>query len=97
MTLTFLMSLGFTQVYFTTSKSACVLVAVTLAAVASETIVVLTNTLAPVILGASIETGLELKDIAFFDCGRIPKTISSMKLVQRRMQADSLLMIGNVA
>lgn len=64
--------------------------AVFLASVASETVVILTVTSASVVFVASIETELELDGSTFFDCCNMPKIFSSKRLFPRRISTTSL-------
>lgn len=73
--LTFPKSFGFSYVCFATRSSNCVLVAVTVAGVASEAAAILTSMSVLVVFGASIETGLEIHSMSFIDYGILLKIL----------------------
>lgn len=87
---------GSGHVCLATRSATCVLVAVTNTGVLSEAPTTTTLTSVLTILGASVETGLELHCTTFPHYGNIPRILSSMKLVSGRMLTASLSTMWNV-
>lgn len=95
--MTVTMFFDFSQVCIATSCSICVLVAISFAGVTTDTFPIFTQMSAFVAYGASIETSLELHGTTFLDCSSIPRILSSIKLVPRRMLTTSWWTACNVA
>lgn len=81
---------GFSHSWLAARSSSCVLVSTTNSGVASEAVSLLTSTFAFDVFVVSIGTGLELRSTNFFDYGKLPRIISTIKLIRRRMWTASL-------
>lgn len=84
-TSTVLMIQGYSHVCLATTDATCAVVVDTISVAASELDTTTMFTSESIFLTPSLVNGLQLHGTTFFDCGDMPRIISSIKLGPRRL------------